>query len=310
VGNTVGRLAEISVARRRVLTPANDDYPARLLRLASPPRALHLDGAWNHDGPIVAIVGARKPTDDGLDFAAWLAADLVRANAAIVSGLAVGIDAAAHRGALRAGGRSGAVLGTGLDRCYPKEHASLQEELRGSLGLMSELTPSASGRRGTFAARNRIVAALADVVVVVQGREDSGSLQPAEEAARIGVPVAAVPWDPREPLSEAPNALLKDGVATLVRGAGDVLALAGLATPLAGAPSSVSRPGRAVDPATLREVEARAFAALRSRAQSLDQVAERAGLPASAAGAALSTLELFGLARREPGGLFRRSGGG
>ena len=298
------------MARRRVLMPASDDYPARLLRLSSPPRALHLDGAWNHDGPIVAIVGAREATLDGLDFAASLAADLVQANAAIVSGLAVGIDAAAHRGALRAGGRSGAVLGTGLDRCYPTRHASLQEELRRSLGLMSELKPNASGRRGTFAARNRIIAALADVVVVVQGREDSGSLQTAEEAMRIDVPVGAIPWDPREPLSAAPNALLKDGAAALIRGADDVLALAGFASPSARAPAPVPRPGPAVDPATLPEIESRAFAALRSRAQSLDQVAERAGLPASAAGAALSSLELFGLARREPGGLFRRSGGG
>ena len=300
----------------RVLTLASEAYPARLRRLASPPRVLHLAGSWDHDGPIVALVGARDATGDGLDFAQALAAELAEANAAIVSGLALGIDAAAHHGALRAGGLSGAVLGTSLDRCYPRDHESLQEELRGSLGLMSELKPGTRSSKGAFAARNRLVAAVADVVVVVQGRETSGSLITARAARRIGVPVGAVPWDPREPLGAGPNALIRDGRATLIRDARDVLELAGVTRRRSIAPAD--RATRAPSGATahvparatpLPDAEARAFAALRSRQQSLDEVAERAGLSVPAAGAALMSLELAGLARREPGGRYRRSRG-
>ena len=295
----------------RVLRLGSDGYPAKVARLASPPRTLYLAGSWEHDGPVIAIVGAREATRDGLDFAAWLAGNLAASNAAVVSGLAHGIDAAAHRGALRAGGRSGAVLGTGLGRCYPRAHESLQRELGASLGLMSELPHGAAGRQGTFAARNRILAALSDVVVLVQGDEDSGALITADHARRVGVPVAAIPWDPREKLAAAPHKLIRNGAATLVRDAADVLALAGVAEPLLAAASSAGPPALVARPRpALPEVESRAFAALRSRAQSLDEVAERAGLSASATGAALLSLELSGLARREPGGFFRRLGGG
>lgn len=272
---------------------------------------LHLDGSWEHDGPVVAIVGSRNATPDGIDVAGWLAGELAASNAAVLSGLAHGIDAAAHRGALRAGGKSGAVLGTGLDRCYPRAHRPLQEELRASLGLMSELPPGTAPQKGTFAARNRILAALADVVVVVQGDEDSGALITADHARRVGVPVAAVPWNVHEKLAAAPHQLIRSGAATLIRSAEDVLALAGAVPEPLLAPASAGKPtppiARTRPP--LPEVESRAFAALRSRAQSLDELAERAGLSASAAGAALLSLELAGLARREPGGFFRRSGG-
>jgi DNA processing protein len=306
------------VSDSRILTLASDAYPAKLRRLASPPGVLHLAGPWDHDGPIVALVGARDATGDGLDFAGWLAAELAAADAAIVSGLAFGIDAAAHQGALRVGGRSGAVLGTSLDRCYPREHKSLQEALRGSLGLMSELKPGAHSGKGAFAARNRLVAAVADVVVIVQGRETSGSLITARDATRIGVPVGAVPWDPREPLGAGPNALIRAGRATLIRHARDVLELAGIAGGRSIAPAATAARARAGAAAratatafatALPDAEARTLAALRSRQQSLDEVALRAGLSAPAALAALLSLELADLARREPGGRFRRSRG-
>jgi len=144
---------------------------------------------------------------------------------AVVSGLARGIDTAAHQGALDAPGVSGAVLGTGVDRAYPRENAALQARLARSLGLMSEIPSGGTATRGTFATRNRLLAAMVDVVVVVQGRAGSGSLITAQEAARLGRPVAAIPWDSREPLGEAPHALIRDGVATLVRDADDVLDL-------------------------------------------------------------------------------------
>lgn len=289
----------------------DEGYPKRLKRLASPPRVIHLAGPWEHDGPIVAIVGSRDATGDGIDFTESLAAELVQADAAVVSGLARGVDAAAHRGALRAGGQTGAVLGTGLDQCYPRGQEALQDAVRSSLGLMSEVPIGTKPRPGMFAARNRIVAALADVVVVVQGRETSGALITAEEARRIGVPVGAVPWDPRDPLSAAPNGLIRAHEAVLVRGVDDVLALAGANdSPLRRSATARSRTMDRPAPRTkLPDPESRALAALRTKPQSLDQVAERAGLSAAAAGAALLALELAGLARREPGAQYRRSGG-
>jgi DNA processing protein len=317
----VARAARIlERARGRAVARGDPEYPPRLLDLSAPPPFLYLAGAWNHHGATVAIVGSRHATDDGRDVARSLAADLARGGAAVVSGLARGIDAAAHEGALEAGGRSGAVLGTSLERRYPRGHETLHEALEHSLGLMSELFPGAPASRSTFAARNRLVAALADAVVVVQGREASGALLTVRAAETLGRPVGAVPWDSREPLGAAPHALIRAGRATLVRNAEDVWAMMalGVAGGATGAsapepgPSGPSRaqPGRSVPPAprpTLSGPESRVLAALRDRPQPLDDVAARADLPASEAGASLVALELLGLARREPGGRYRRA---
>ncbi|MEK7317370.1 MAG: DNA-processing protein DprA, partial [Candidatus Eisenbacteria bacterium] len=200
-------------------------YPERLESLERPPHRIFLEGPWVHDGPVVAIVGSRDANGDGLDTARLLASELVRSGAAVISGLARGIDAAAHEGALDAGGMSGAVLGTPLDRVYPRRHAVLQRRLAGSLGLLSELAPGTSAFPGAFAIRNRLLAAMADAIVVVQGRAHSGSLLTAEAARSLGRPVGAIPWDPREKQAAAPLSLLWQGTASLVRDAKDVLEL-------------------------------------------------------------------------------------
>jgi len=212
----------------RTLHAPDADYPARLRELSSPPDPLFLIGRWDHPGPQVAIVGSRHPTEDGCDVARELAAALCERGVAIVSGLARGIDAAAHEGALDSGGLTGAVLGTSLEVVYPPEHTELQQRVAHSLGLMSEIPREASATRNTFASRNRIVAALADVVVIVQGRRGSGARITAEQAARLGRPVAALPWDSRETLAELPHDLIRSGNATLVRGVDDVLGLIGV----------------------------------------------------------------------------------
>jgi len=294
----------------RISRPGDSGYPRGLHALPAPP-TVYLAGAWEHEGPAVAIVGARGASDDGCDVAWLLAGELASRGVAVVSGLAHGIDAAAHRGALDAGGLSGAVLGTGLDRAYPNDHRDLQRTLARSLGLMSELPPGAVPTRSTFASRNRLLAALSDAIVVVQGRERSGALLTADAARRLGRPVGAIPWDCRDPLGAAPHALIRRGSAVLIRHAGDVISLLAphhrLRT-IGDFPSR--RAASAEDPSavfSLDDREARLLAALRERPQPLDRAAARAGLTIAEAGAALAILELNGQARRDPGGAVRRS---
>ena len=297
----------------RVLPIESPEYPARLRDLANPPDPLFVRGAWDHEGPVVAIVGARSALGDGLEMARRLAAGLAREGAAVVSGLARGIDAAAHEGALEAGGRTGAVIGTPLDLVYPPAHRDLQGRVARSLGLMSELPPGAHPARSTFVSRNRMLAAIADLVVLVQGDLESGALRTVEAAERLGRPVGAVPWHAEEPLAAAPHALIHDRRAVLVRDAADVLELAGeprsplLATAraaAAGAAAGVLAGVAAGSP------ESRILAALTRRPEPLDVLALRASLGAAEASAALLSLELAGVARREPGGRFRRARGG
>lgn len=265
---------------------------------------MFLDGRWDHKGPIVAIVGTRSPSDDGWDVAYRLARDLAGRGVAILSGLARGIDAAAHRGALDVGGVSGAVLGTPLDTVYPPEHASLQARLRDSLGLMSELKPRDPTRRNTFAARNRILAAMAHAVIVVQGRAGSGALISAEEAWKLKRPVGAIPWDSRDPLGEAPHGLIRSGQAMLVRDADDVMSLVHPGT------KKEARPARSrktsIDPASLSSHERILYEALRDIPLPMDSLTTRAGLSAAELGTALVALELQGLAVRVPGGSAKR----
>jgi DNA processing protein len=267
---------------------------------------------------VVAIVGSRNPNSSGIDFTRALAADLAREGAAVVSGLARGIDGAAHEGALSEGGRSGAVLGTPLDTVYPPDHGALHERLRHSLGLMSELPPGAHATRATFATRNRMIAALAHAVVLVQGDAKSGALLTARAAAAIGRPVGAVPWAPWDPLGEAPHALIRGRGAVLVRHAADVLALAG-GTPSAALTRALSVRSRSRErsadrqaiaaPHATRAHEERVLAGLTRYAEPVDLVASRAALSASETSAALLALELAGLARREPGGRYRLARG-
>ncbi len=310
----------------RTLRPSEKDYPRGLGDLKAPPDPVYLVGPWNHPGPCVAIVGARDATEDGIDVARALARVLSERGIAVVSGLARGIDAAAHQGALLAGGPSGAVLGTSVDEAYPREHASLQLDLARSLGLMSEIRPGASPSPGTFASRNRLLAAIADAVIVVQGRFGSGSLITAEEALRLGRPVGALPWDSREPLGEAPHAMIRAGKATLTRNAEDVMDLlsarddsrsrddtralsGGEPTPRAAAPAKQAGRVRVAEDVAgrLPPHEAALYGALRDHPRSLDDLAAAARLSASELGVALLALELGGFARRAPGGLARRT---
>lgn len=232
----------------RVALPGDPGWPDRLDRLADPPTMLAALGPVP-DGqrPAVAIVGSRRGTPYGTGVAAWLAEAATAAGAVVVSGGAVGIDAAAHRAA--SAGRTAVVLGCGHGVPYPREHArpgGLFDAVVASGGsVLSEQLPGVEPRPWVVRARNRLVAALADVVVVVEGGDRSGSLLTATAAAEVGVEVLAVPGDVRAPGSVAPHRLLREG-ATPCTCPDDVLSALAAARPLPPPASPVA--GRAASP--------------------------------------------------------------
>ncbi|HKW59047.1 MAG TPA: DNA-processing protein DprA, partial [Candidatus Dormibacteraeota bacterium] len=192
----------------------------------SPPEpVLRTRGRWPPpDGPRVAVVGSRRPSPYGEAVAEQLSLELARAGVVVVSGLALGIDAAAHRGALNGGGVTVAVMGTGVDVIYPAAHAVLAEAILAAGGaLVSQFPDGAAPRRHHFPARNHTIAALCGVVVVVEAAQGSGALITAEAALDLHKEVMAVPGSVFSPLSVGTHGLLRDG-AGLVQNARDILA--------------------------------------------------------------------------------------
>jgi DNA processing protein len=288
-------------------------YPEGLRELPAPPAVLHLSGSPGRlaallaENPI-AVVGARRASAYGRDTARSLGRGLAAAGVTVISGMAFGIDAAAHEGALAATtaapcepalpGPSApaptiAVLAGGADRPYPAAHRRLHGRIRTHGLVVSELGPGVAPRRWMFPARNRLIAALAAMTVVVQARERSGSLVTARWAARLGREVGAVPGLAGAPLSEGPHRLLREG-AWLIAGAQDALdAVYG-----AGAVTVAARRRERLDPALV--------ALLDALADGEEGVAafSRAGLTADAGLAALAALELSGLVGRTAGGRY------
>ena len=273
--------------------------PGERIRRSNLRPVVFLRGSWNSERT-VAIVGSRRATVDGVRVARELAAALAKRGVSIVSGLARGIDAAAHEGALDAGGRSGAVLGTSIEECFPVSHAGLQERLADSLGLMTEVFPGSPSSQRSFSERNHLLAAVADLTVIVQGNDQSGALITTGAARAMERPVCAVPWDIYEALGAASHRLLHDGHAVLIRGPEDVLALLGME-------SENATPASRREPSLLDGPEARALASIGRVPRAFDEVAAASGLTAAELGAALLKLEILGLARREAGGRVRRT---
>jgi len=268
------------------------DYPRLLLDLPRPPATLFWCGvAWPPPDRAVAVVGARAATAYAVEMAWRLAADLARAGVAVVSGLARGVDAAAHEGALDAGGRTVAVLAVSPGTAYPPESRALHEALLARGACCSEFADGTAPRPGLFLRRNRIVAGLARGVVVVEAGERSGALTTARWARRLGRFVAAVPGDVTRDGSRGTLALLRSG-ATAVGDAGHVLELLERALPTA--------------PGAEEPLAARLLAALDVGPQGVAALAARAGCEPQEAAAALVTLELTGAVERRPGGRFER----
>jgi len=270
--------------------------------MTSPPD-LHARGRWPPpEGPRVAIVGSRRPSPYGEAVAEQLGVELARAGVIVVSGLALGIDAAAHRGALNGGGITVAVMGTGVDIVYPAANLRLAEEiLAGGGALVSQFPDGTVPRRHNFPERNWTMAALSDVVVVVEAGEGSGALITAEAALHLHKEVMAVPGSVFSALSVGTHALLRDG-AGLVQNARDILAAVGRGGEVLDDPlRAPARLGFALQPerdgilAHLSDVLAVSAADLARKLQ----------LPVSEVLGRLTALELDGAVRRQEAGYIR-----
>jgi DNA processing protein len=283
----------------RLLALGTADYPAPLATIYDPPHLLYVRGSLaKKDTNAVALVGSRKCTAYGKRVAERLAADLARAGFTIVSGLAYGIDACAHRGALQAGGRTLAVLAGGLSRIYPPEHKGLAEEVQAAGALLSEAAMSQEPLPGMFPARNRLISGLVRGVVIVEANEQSGALITAHHAAEQGREVFAVPGPVDSPASAGTLQLLRQG-AKLVRHAEDVLEdLDGIA-PLV-------PPPKAEPPAGLTGVEQRVWDFLEGQSRAIDDITRHLGVPVAEASQVLMMLEMKKVVRRLPGNQYER----
>jgi DNA processing protein len=288
------RVALLARAGAVALPLGAPHYPGRIARLPDPAPLLLVRGdprALVH--PAVAIVGSRRASAAGRDAARVLAGELAALGFCVVSGLARGIDAAAHLGALDAGGPSVAVLGSGIDEVYPPEHAELAERIAASGALVSELPPGAPPLKQHFPLRNRLISGLALALVVVEARERSGSLITARHALEQGLEVLAVPGPVRTPAHAGSNLLLRDGAAPALD-VDDVLRVLGLPTR-----EQLARdPLAAVASASQREV----IAALLDEPATPDALARRLGRAPEALALDLVELELAGRVGREPDG--------
>jgi DNA processing protein len=212
----------------RVLCPDDPDYPAPLQALRSPPPVLCLAGEWTADTdlPAVAIVGTRAPTEVGAECARELARGFARAGMTVVSGLARGIDTAAHEGALLGGGRTVAILGSGIRIIHPSENRELAAAIVERGALLSELSPKARPSVRTLMARNRLQSALSTAVIVVESGEPGGALQTAEDARRQGRLVYAVDWEEARPETAGNRKLLAGGALPVAaaEGVGELVA--------------------------------------------------------------------------------------
>ena len=207
----------------RIITLDDDQYPANLKNIYDPPPVLYVKGdLLPDDAKAVAIVGTRRASRYGLDTARKLAEQLSARGLTIVSGLAAGIDTAAHQGALAAGGRTLAVFGCGVDVIFPPQNKPLAEKIAQTGALLSEFPLGMTGDRGTFPRRNRIISGLSLGVIVVEGHYDSGAMITAKEALEQGREVFAVPGNVELEQSKGPHWLIKQG-AKLVESAEDVL---------------------------------------------------------------------------------------
>ncbi len=283
---------------RHVLTLDHPAWPPLLLQSADPPLLLYVEGDLAAlSAPGLAVVGSRQPTPQGLDNARAFAAALAGAGLVVVSGLARGIDAAAHEGALHAGGRTVAVVGTGLDIVYPPTHAALARRIAAQGALVSEFPPGTAALPGNFPQRNRIIADLTQGTLVVEAALRSGSLITARLASEAGREVFAVPGSIHAVQSKGCHALIRQG-ATLVESAQDILDEL--------RPGAATRPSVTSTPATGPESADPLLEALGEDPVTLDALMARTGDSADVLNARLLEFELAGHVSRLPGGMFQR----
>jgi DNA processing protein len=278
---------------------AAGDVPERLRQVFDPPFGLFAEGDWARvagaltERPVVAVVGTRRPTAAGRRFALGLAAELAARGAVIVSGLALGVDGAAHEGALEAGGDTVAVLGCGLDHDYPRAHRALRARLRERGAVISEYWCETAPAPWRFPARNRIVAGLAHATVVVEARGRSGALITADFALEAGRVALAVPGPPWADASQGCNELIRAG-AGVCTGAQDVVD----ELPHAAWGDTQAEADAVAAPVGDRGV---LYGLVRAEPMRIDQLAATARITPAATAAALASLEVDGLVLRGEG---------
>ncbi len=286
----------------RIVAIDSDDYPPLLRSVPDAPMVLYRIGDPSIAPASVAVVGSRAPTSVAEDFARALSADLAASGWTVVSGMARGIDAAAHEGALRGGGRTVAVLGCGVDVVYPPEAGRLRDRIIANGALLSEYPPGTRPLPGHFPARNRVISGLSRGVVVVEAGSRSGALITARCALDQGREVMAVPGNPLFPHTEGSNRLLRDG-AVLVAGAADVLMALGWGVPAAA--ESRRRPGGEASFAGAggRERDILRFLVTE---RTVNDLAEGLGIPVAELLPCLLDMELRKLLERRPGDYYKK----
>jgi DNA processing protein len=300
--------AELALCRQHgvaIVTPEQSSYPRGLRDLVDPPGVLFVRGALEpQDRLAMAIVGSRHASHYGKSQGERFAAALARAGFTIISGLARGIDAAAHRGALSAGGRTLAVLGSGVLNIYPPEHDKLAEEVAAAGALISEAPLRAPPLAGAFPQRNRLISGMSLGVIVIEASAQSGALITARHAMEQGREVFAVPGRVDNNLSRGCHALIRDG-ARLVESADDVIEELGpLVEPTPGADGQmVAHPAEL----QLNDVERQILAAIGTNSTSIDEVVRTSGLPTPQVLATMSALEMRRLVRRLGGNAVARA---
>lgn len=297
------------IAGCRLLNWTEPEYPQNLLQIYDPPVMLYVRGDPQIlNLPSISIVGTRKPTLYGAQLAERLGRDLAARGLVIVSGMARGIDAIGHQGAMAANGRAIGVLGTGIDVCYPKENKKLYEKVLERGAIIGELPLGTHPAPENFPVRNRIVAGLPLGVIVVEGAQYSGSLITARLAMEFGREVFGVPGNVTQPVSFAPNLLIKQG-AKLVTGAEDVIEE--LPTPVRAILVQAEQPEaeqrNLLLAASLNTSEKKLYELLSAEEpRPIDDLVERSGLNSSVVLATLFDLEMKGIIRQLPGKQFSK----
>lgn len=287
-----------AIPGNQIVTLADPDYPQALLNSADPPLLLYVKGHVELlNRPALAIVGSRNATRQGQIDAEAFASALSAAGLTIVSGLALGIDAAAHRGALGGRGSTVAVIGTGADRIYPAGNESLAREIAAEGAVISEFPLGSPPLAGNFPRRNRLIAGLARGCLVVEAAERSGSLITARLAAEGGSEVFALPGSIHSPLAKGCHRLIKQG-AKLVESAQDILEELRWEAVVVTPPAVASLPA---DPVALRVLDELGY-----NPCDLDTLTDRCGMPADQVLALLLPLELDGYVIQLPGGRYQR----
>ncbi len=308
----LARGKEVDAIRRigcKIVNWTEPEYPQNLLQIYDPPVLLYVRGdASILNAPAIGMVGTRRPTIYGTQMAERISRDLAARGLTIVSGLARGIDAISHKGATEVGGRAIGVLGTGIDICYPKENKKLFEKVLERGAIISEFPVGWHPAPENFPVRNRIIAGMPIGVVIVEGKQYSGSLITARLAMEFGREVFGVPGNVTQDVSFAPNQLIKQG-AKLVTSGEDVIEE--LPTPVRAAlvqaePVEAEQRNLLLTEG-LTDSERKLYALLSAEeAQPIDYLVETTGLNSSEVLATLFTLEMKGIVRQLPGKLFTK----